>query len=36
MDLEGVDIGILFRTWATQGINIDGLEPAFAGALCRG
>src|SRR5712692_2871495 len=36
MDLEGVDIGILFRTWATQGINIDGLEPAFAAALCRG
>ena len=23
--------GILFRTWATHAINIDGLEPAFAG-----
>src|SRR5215831_21121236 len=27
MDIEGVDVGILFRTWATQAINIDGLEP---------
>ncbi|HEY7364994.1 MAG TPA: amidohydrolase family protein [Methylomirabilota bacterium] len=35
MDIEGIDIGILFRTWATQAINIDGLEPAFAAAMCR-
>jgi predicted TIM-barrel fold metal-dependent hydrolase len=35
MDIEGVDVGILFRTWATQAINIDGLEPAFAAAMSR-
>jgi len=35
MDLEGIDVGILFRTWATQAINIDGLEPALAAALSR-
>ena len=34
MDVEGIDIGIVFRTWATQGINIDGLDPALAAALC--
>jgi predicted TIM-barrel fold metal-dependent hydrolase len=33
MDVEGIDVGILFRTWATQAINIDGLEPAFAAAM---
>ena len=35
MDIEGVDVGILFRTWASQAVNIDGLEPAFAAALAR-
>ena len=35
MDVEGIDVGILFRTWATQAINIDDLEPAFAGAMSR-
>ena len=35
MDIEGIDVGILFRTWATQAINIDGLEPALAAALSR-
>ena len=35
MDVEGIDVGILFRTWATQAINIDGLEPAFAAAMSR-
>jgi len=35
MDIEGIDVGILFRTWATQAINIDGLEPAFAAAMSR-
>ena len=35
MDIEGVDVGILFRTWATHAINIDGLEPGLASALCR-
>ena len=35
MDIEGIDVGILFRTWATHAINIDGLEPAFAAAMSR-
>src|SRR2546426_8709395 len=35
MDVEGIDVGILFRTWATQPINIYGLEPAFAAAMSR-
>jgi len=35
MDIEGIDVGILFRTWATQAINIDGLEPALAAAMSR-
>ncbi len=35
MDIEGIDVGILFRTWATHAINIDGLEPALAAALCH-
>jgi hypothetical protein len=33
MDIEGIDVGVLFRTWATQAINIDGLEPALAAAM---
>src|SRR3989441_13101553 len=33
MDIEGIYVGILFRTWATQAINIDGLEPALAAAM---
>jgi len=33
MDVEGIDVGILFRTWATHAINIDGLEPGFAAAM---
>jgi predicted TIM-barrel fold metal-dependent hydrolase len=35
MDVEGIDVGILFRTWAAQAINIDALEPAFAAAMSR-
>lgn len=35
MDVEGIDVAVLFRTWATQAINIDGLEPAFAAAMSR-
>src|SRR5206468_3284092 len=35
MDVEGIDVGILFRTWATHAINIDGLEPALAAAMSR-
>jgi predicted TIM-barrel fold metal-dependent hydrolase len=35
MDVEGIDVAILFRTWASQAINVDGLEPALAAALSR-
>ena len=35
MDVEGIDVGVLFRTWATHAINVDGLEPAFAAAMSR-
>jgi len=35
MDIEGIDVGILFRTWATQAIHIDGLEPGLAAAMSR-
>ena len=35
MDVEGIDVGILFRTWASQAINVDGLEPAFGAAMAR-
>jgi uncharacterized protein len=35
MDIEGIDVGVLFRTWATQAINIDDLDPAFAAAMAR-
>jgi predicted TIM-barrel fold metal-dependent hydrolase len=35
MDVEGIDIGVLFRTWASHAINVDGLEPAFGAAMSR-
>lgn len=35
MDIEGVDISIVFRTLASHFIAIDGLEPALSGAMCR-
>jgi len=35
MDVEGIDVAILFRTWASHAINIDGLEPALAAAMSR-
>lgn len=35
MDTEGLDIAVVFRTWAGHVTCIDGLEPAFAAALCR-
>ncbi len=35
MDTEGIDLGILFRTWATHAVNIDGLDPALAAAEAR-
>ena len=35
MDVEGIDVGVLFRTWSSHAINVDGLEPAFAAAMSR-
>ena len=35
MDLEGVDIAAVFRTWAQGHVSIDGLDPQFANALYR-
>jgi predicted TIM-barrel fold metal-dependent hydrolase len=35
MDIEGIDISVVFRTLAGHVTTIDGLDPAFAAALCR-
>ncbi len=35
MNQEGIDVGVLFRTWSSHAINVDGLEPAFAAAMSR-
>lgn len=35
MDVEGVDVAVVFRTWAGHVVAIDDLEPRFAAALCR-
>ena len=35
MDVEGVDVAILYRSVAHPLVAIDALEPAFADALCR-
>ncbi len=35
MDIEGVDVSVLFRTHGIIGQAIDSLEPAFGLALCR-
>jgi len=35
MDIEGIDIAIMFRTYAHMLTSIDDLEPDFATALCR-
>lgn len=35
MDVEGVDIGITFRTQAAHLIAIDGLDPELSAAVCR-
>lgn len=35
MDQEGIDVGVLFRTWSSHAINVDGLEPPFAAAMAR-
>ncbi len=35
MDVEGVDVSVVFRTWAGHVTSIDDLDPPFAAALCR-
>ena len=34
MDAEGIDIGIVYRTFAHMVVSIDDLEPAYAAAYC--
>jgi predicted TIM-barrel fold metal-dependent hydrolase len=34
MDAEGIDIGIVYRTFAHMVVSIDDLEPAYATAFC--
>src|SRR5260221_4875421 len=34
MDAEGIDIGIIYRTFAHMVVSIDDLEPAYATAFC--
>ncbi|MBV1906395.1 MAG: amidohydrolase [Pseudomonadales bacterium] len=35
MEVEGIDIAVVFRSWASHTIGIDGLDPPLAAALCR-
>ena len=35
MDVEGVDVAVLFRTWAQGHVSLDDLEPEYAVAVCR-
>ena len=35
MDMEGIDVGILYATRGRQIICVDELDPAYAAALCR-
>ena len=35
MDMEGVDVATLFRTWAQGHVSFDAMDPEFAAALCR-
>ncbi len=34
MDAEGIDVGIVYRTFAHMVVSIDDLEPAYATAYC--
>ncbi len=34
MEIEGIDLAIVYRTFAHMVVSIDGLEPAYATALC--
>ncbi len=35
MDMEGVDVGVAFRTQAGHLVAIDGLDPELSAAVCR-
>ena len=35
MDVEGIDIAILFRTFAQMAIQVDGQDPGYTFAVCR-
>lgn len=35
MDVEGIDVAVLFRTFAAHVIAFDDMDPALAAALCR-
>ncbi len=35
MDLEGIDIAVMYRTWAHMVVSIDDLDAPYAQALCR-
>lgn len=34
MDAEGIDVGVVYRTFAHMVVSIDDLEPAYATAFC--
>ena len=34
MDAEGIDVGVVYRTFAHMVVSIDDLEPAYAAAYC--
>ena len=34
MDAEGIDVGVIYRTFAHMVVSIDDLEPAYATAYC--
>jgi predicted TIM-barrel fold metal-dependent hydrolase len=36
MDIEGIDIAVAFRTIGSHVIALDGMDPTFAAACCRG
>ena len=36
MDIEGIDVSIVFRTLGAHVIGVDGLDPQLSAAVCRG
>ena len=35
MDVEGIDVSIVFRTYAAHLIAVDGIDPKLSAAVCR-